>query len=155
MKIRKMQFQLIPKSAANKNIRTSMKDDQWVELSRVIRAVPECPYCNKEYPIHKMRSHEQWHFDIETEMIQLEDLVPVCDICHRTIHMTSGNEQNRAYVDRYCEVNQISREEAKQDYLDACYKRDYLETYHWKLDIDQCKEFILNKYGFHITLKEE
>ena len=140
----KLDFELVPDSVWNSNLRTILKPSMWdvVRRDAYARANGRCMICNR--PAKRLEAHERWEYDIDTCTQKLVDVVAVCHDCHACIHI--GRTQLVGDIDRainhFLKVNNCTY----SDYIKALAKANTLHrernnVHEWALDVSWLKRF--------------
>lgn len=107
---RKLEPSLVPVPLWGKSLAHYLPN--WSEVSRAVCSCGCCAICDTRTP--DLHAHEVWSYNDELHLVNLDDIIPVCENCHNVIHygkaQLEGKErQAKAW---YCQVNGVSLEDA-------------------------------------------
>lgn len=136
--MRKLNFELIPENMWYCNLRHILTKKQWDEIRKVQIEKHECKcaICNRK--VKKLECHELWNFDEENSTQTLIDVIPLCGICHRTIHIGHAAIIGKLEecLDYYCSINKCTEDECIKDYEAAFKIWNERNKIKWKLNIE-------------------
>lgn len=156
---RVLSFDLVPKLQSNRNVRTYLEYitgnyKKWSEIRKneEIKTGGLCVYCgngSQELGVnHKTECHEVWEYIYKTKTQKLIRLEPVCIVCHKIKHINQqarNKEEFNNLLELYSIINDITIEQAKEDYNIALqYKNTLDDTRFINLDLS-----ILSIYNIH------
>ena len=134
---RKLSFQLVPETQHYINLRSDIPN--WMLISDEIRKDCTCSICNKKFDSKKeLDAHEVWSYDDINYVQSLVKIIPVCKDCHLSIHIGYANVQGRhdEAFNRYIRINEISQEEAENDYKEAFTVWENRSQHNYKFEPD-------------------
>jgi hypothetical protein len=108
-----LKLNFIPLSTKGVNVR-SIKPEKWDEIRKYIYAFHgyRCQICGINRQKAPLECHEQWEWDDEKHMQILTDLLCVCHICHKTIHINQQLGFFYVCFDHLRKINKLTKEEA-------------------------------------------
>ena len=148
-----LQFELVPEPLFGKNLRSKLTSQDWTKISKSVRKYCRCSICKQKYPEEELEAHEVWSYnDIAGEQ-KLIDIIPVCKLCHNTIHIGSGSIRYDINVlrDHYCKINGVSLEEELKIEEEAFKTWNKRNTIEWTQTTPQS---IINRYLYTNTAVE-
>lgn len=156
---RKISFNFIPKTQANKNVRSFLeyktkgyKAWQTVRNTNQERAGNLCIACGCSSTMYGKKyhteCHENWLFgrdESHRNIQKLQSLQALCMICHKIKHMNAENDMviREALLERYAEINGISILTAKNDYDTAIIELEEKNRYKYQLDLEYLEKYDL------------
>ena len=174
-KQQKLTFSALPMFAHGKNLR-SVSPYHWKGVRQGLLKEKGCccEICGatplNEKDQRNFHGHEEWEFDLENHVLILKDIRVICHLCHQTDHigllqlkLKDGRitkEQYNQVFQHYADVNGITFQQAKTDYLKSSLEwikrqNEYDPTLNhaeWKYRLD-CN--FPNKDKIEKTLKEK
>ena len=138
-----VRLQPIPRDWSGSPLRRSDRHD-WNEISRLVRDAANCTCrsCGDEPRVHV---HEQWEFDAEERLVQLDDLIVLCQLCHVAVHPTippcCGISLREAAL-HYCEAQGIDFEGYVERACECLYYERATRIKWWSLDLSLCDELL-------------
>lgn len=143
----KLKIQLIPETTYGKNVRSNISTDSWQRISNVIRyqANGICSICGKEnLDVCDMDAHEVWKYKTikrkgkKTRIQSLYKIIPVCKLCHATIHLgfTTNRGGHEVAARHYMKVNQCGRKKFIKEEKQAYKKWRKRSKHNWIIDIN-------------------
>ncbi len=141
---RKLKIELIPDGCWYSNLRTVLPKELWdvVRKTAYAEADNKCRICGRS--VKRLEAHEVWSFNKKTATQKLEDVIAVCSLCHKAIHMerTHLTENAKLVEDWYMKVNGVSYSEMRADMGKANELQKSLNGVgEWKLDLSYLKKF--------------
>lgn len=145
VKERKIKFDLIPDGCWKYNLRNILPKKLWSFLRQdsYDRANGKCFICGKK--LKKFEAHEVWDYDSDNGVIILKDVICLCPLCHKTIHIgrTSLTDDYIKAQDNYIKLNDISYSEMIKDLGEAnLLQKQRSLVSEWKMDIGWLKRFV-------------
>lgn len=141
---RKLKIELIPDGSWGYNLRSVLPKELWnvVRKEAVVRSGGKCEICGRSYA--RLEAHEVWDFNIKTSTQKLVNVIALCPLCHKAIHMERGHlcENAEEIEDWYMKVNGCSYAEMRADMgkaNDLQRKRNAVSE--WMLDLSYLKKF--------------
>lgn len=134
---RRLSFQFNPPRSLF-SIKSSFQN--WYEISNKVRSTGFCKMCGLQ--TNTLEAQELWQYDDNTHEQTLKDIIPMCKDCRSSMRMVFINddrEQSNAFS-HYKSVNQLSFEEAKQDFDDAFNVWKVRSNFVWMHDAKKIKE---------------
>jgi len=83
----KLEFEILPSGAFGNNLRNILSKKAWNYLRQVVieRHDGKCAICGRKPK--RLECHERWEFNKEEKIQRLIEIVPLCSLCHSTIHI--------------------------------------------------------------------
>lgn len=141
----KLNFEIIPTSTWNYNLRTILSKKAWdvVRREAYARANGKCVICGAK--AKRLEAHERWSYDEENKVQKLEDVIGICHNCHQVIHIGRtqliGKEDEA--IKHFEKVNGCDYQGYIKSLTEANEKNKRLsEIYDWSLDLSYLKKFI-------------
>lgn len=157
----KIVFEFIPEKQNFKNVRSFLQYrdgtyKSWKAIRDLCeeRAGGKCVICKQATPDSKNATecHEQWGFEERKKIEKLLNFESLCKTCHEIKHINrffsrdeKKTEKFNKLIDRYCELNGISKEQASKDFQFAMNERKRRNKFEFSLDLS-----LLNEYGHDI-----
>jgi hypothetical protein len=95
----KLSMELIPTPCHHRNLRNVLTKDQWLTLSREVRAAAgQCEVCGST---DRLQCDEEWTYDEMNHIQHLAGLRSVCQACHSVIHFGRTSKLAKEQADRY------------------------------------------------------
>lgn len=140
-----LQFELVPEPLFYKAPRTQMSKSEWDGISASVRKSCTCAICGKKVPIQQLHAHERYSYNDYLHIQRLVDIIPVCELCHNTIHIGYGSTAMPISDLRkhYCDVNGISEGEEQREEKSAFELWENRNNYEWTQEIP---ESVLDQY---------
>ena len=139
----KLTVELVPETCHFSNLRSNLAKQDWDKLRRECykRFDYRCSVCDGVGRDHPVEAHEVWHYDDETRIQKLMDVVALCPDCHKVKHL--GLAQIRGWYGEskkhLQKVNELTVLETER-YISSCFE-EYARRSGvcWKLDIGWLK----------------
>lgn len=139
----KLEFEMIPDTLYGINARSFLTETEWKTISHNVRKIGKCACCMESKEISKLDAHEIWDYDDKKHIQKLQDVIPVCDLCHATIHIghsiKEGLYTEDELLEHYMKVNQISKEQSETCLQNARIKIGERNKYNWTQDQSSIK----------------
>ncbi len=141
---RKLKFEIIPDGCWKYNLRNILSTKLWNFLKNDAkdRAGNKCAICGAQSA--RLEAHEVWDYDVSNGIIALKDILSICPLCHKAIHI------NRTYLtgdfekaeNQYMSVNGVSYSQMKND-LKLANELNQLrnKVSEWKMDLSWLKNY--------------
>lgn len=134
----KLFIDLVPSTAFFTNMRSELKPDEWEQVKKSVfsRANYRCEVCSGKGKTHPVECHERWHFDIETKIQKLVDLIALCPACHEATHMGLAMTRGRKSeaMNHFMKVTGMTINQANQHWREAYEYWEILSELNWRLD---------------------
>lgn len=140
----KLEFELVPDSCWYQNLRSALTQAQWdvVRKGAYARAAGRCMICGKKTA--RLEAHERWHYDEETHVQTLTDVVAVCRDCHEVIHIgrttLMGREEEACR--HYMKVNGATYAEYRKALGEANAAHARRSRMEWRTDVSLLKTLL-------------
>ena len=140
-----IKFCLIPKSSWKKNLRHKFSRAWWDKTRHAVYQSNnlKCLYCGKAC---RLDAHEQWEFNDVLKLQTLVDIIPLCGMCHKSVHIVltkslcdKGACYWDAIVSHYCKVNMVSEEQFQIEYREAIAVYEERSKWTWYIDYGKWK----------------
>lgn len=139
-----IKMQLIPSTANGLNLRTILKKREWQNISRTVRFANDgyCEYCGEQFNPVELEAHEVWKFDKKRKRMRLKDIVGICPLCHKAVHIgrtrsVEGEDKYLMAANHYMLVNNRSYKEFSEDLKKAYRKCKKRSRVKWKLKVNK------------------
>ncbi|MBB2928529.1 hypothetical protein [Paraburkholderia silvatlantica] len=152
-------FHFIPPQQNYKNVRS------WIEFNHANDSRPwqrwqdlrvecfkacnhVCQSCKQIFTDKTLELHELWSFDEQDAEQKLVSLIPLCSDCHAIAHISRHKRdtgKTSELLEKYCTYNDVSEDQAWDDYKFAEQERERRSRVKYKLNLS-----LLRKYGFEI-----
>jgi len=144
---RKLNFQLVPSTCWYSNLRSILPN--WSEISNYIRKPCKCSICGSEKQMNELHAHEVWSYDDTNHKQSLKSIICVCEDCHNSIHIGHSNVEGIGdqALQHYVEVNNITKEQADEDYKEAFRIWSIRSKFKWTLDESELYEKVKGLTG--------
>jgi hypothetical protein len=135
----KLEFELIPRTAWFKNVRSMVSKHDWDTLRKECyeKAGYVCEICGERGGRHPVEAHEVWEYDDLNRIQKLVRLIALCPSCHSVKHI--GNAYLRGVADEamvhFQHVNRITDREAKTMLYDAFCLWEERNKHDWVCDV--------------------
>lgn len=85
----RLSVELVPATCWYTNVRSNVTRAEWEKCKRYVRtrSGDRCEICGGVGPAWPVEAHEIWHYDDETQVQTLVDLIALCPPCHRVKHI--------------------------------------------------------------------
>lgn len=134
---RKINFEMIPENMWYCNLRHILTKSQWDKIRKDAyeKSNGKCVICNRK--VKRLEGHELWNFDEENGVQKLTDVIALCSICHKTIHIGHAQIIGKldACLQNYCKINNCSMNECMEDYKKAFEIWNKRNKINWRLDL--------------------
>jgi hypothetical protein len=144
----KLTIELVPQTIWFKNLRSSLKQEEWDKIRREAYAKYNhvCGICKSS---GRMNCHEIWDYDDENKIQTLKGFISLCGNCHWIKHIglasikdSEGELDMDEIIDHFCKVNNVDRKFAKQYIKEAFKIWSERSKYKWKQDLRDYKDLI-------------
>ena len=141
----KLDFEILPSSAFNNNLRTVLSKKAWdfIRKDAYARFSNKCSICGAKPK--RLEAHEVWNFDLETKTQTLNDVISVCHLCHSVIHISRTQligEEDKAII-HFKKVNGVDFTAYTAALKNANLKNIELDRVDsWILNLDWLKRYI-------------
>lgn len=138
----KIEFEMVPENMWYCNLRHILSKSQWDNIRKAscLRANNKCVICGRNSK--RLEAHELWDYNEETKIQSLKDIIALCPMCHKTIHIGFANVIGM--LDRclmhYCKVNKCTMDKCNEDYLIAVENWKRRSLIDWTLNLDWLKD---------------
>lgn len=148
----KLTIELVPQSAWNNNLRHVLPKNMWDDIRKIVYAKYDgkCAICQK--PSKKLHAHEVWKYDDKTHIQHLQDIIPLCSLCHLVKHpgFASVNEGRGgapmiAVIAHFKRVNKVDESVFRKHYQEELVKFEERSKYEWTMDLRRYVESIDKK----------
>ena len=106
----KLELALVPSVLWGRSLAHHLAN--WGEVKAKVCECGQCALCDTK--TDKLDAHEVWEYHDDTHIVDLADIIPVCDNCHSVLHygysQIHGKEQ-QAFA-WYCKVNNLTPQQA-------------------------------------------
>lgn len=156
----RINIEMIPFTMWGKNLRILLSTTTWANLRYLFNATsdkpdyfmfsghplndyglalgenPKCKICQTEYD--ELELHEVWKFNDRSRVQKLVDLIPVCNLCHFSIHFGRASQlgKQKEVIGHIQRVNQWTKTKVKQQITVAQNKWLKRSRYHYELDLN-------------------
>lgn len=143
--IEKIRIELVPDSQMGISLKNGLKPSDWNKLRQVAikKSNNCCACCGKK--LTRFEAHEVWSYNEKAKTRKLENIIAVCSLCHKAIHMNRSFtcENIELVEDHYMKVNNASYSEMKKALKDANERQKELsKIYDWQLDFSSLNEYM-------------
>lgn len=141
----RLNFELVPDSCWQSNLRTLLKPAVWDAIRKTVYAEygGKCAICGAN--CSRLEAHEQWEYDEERKVQRLARVIAVCHLCHSVIHIgytqLKGDEQ--AAARHFMKVNGCTYAEYRKALGEAneIHRRRNLVD-EWQLDVSALERYL-------------
>ena len=139
---KKIKFEMIPENMWYCNLRHILSKSQWdiIRKDAYQKSNEKCMICNRK--VKRLEAHELWNFNEITQTQSLTDVIALCSICHKTIHIGHASIIGKLEecFKNYCKINKCSIEECLTDYKKAFDLWNERNKINWILDLEWLEE---------------
>ena len=85
----KLEIELVPQTLFEQNLRSLLTKKQWDKVRRTAYAEygNQCAICGGHGNKHPVEAHELWVYDDVIRTQTLQEVVAVCPLCHKALHI--------------------------------------------------------------------
>ena len=143
----KLKIELIPSSSWQSNLRGILKPSMWnaIRNNVYLKNNSKCVICSR---IGRLHAHEVWEFDDVNHIQKLEDIIPVCYLCHMVKHIGFSSLNQKAtgietekLIKHFMNVNKCDRKTYQSHLRQAMEKFYERSRFEWQLDLTKLKDF--------------
>ena len=143
----KLTIELVPQSSWQNNLRTLLKPTMWKEIrSKALNKYNnKCAICNRT---GKMHAHEVWEYDDENKIQKLNDVVPLCYMCHMVKHIGFASYQMsktggdlEKFIKYFMSINKVDRLTYQKHLTEVLKNFEERSKYEWQLDLEELKNY--------------
>lgn len=139
---RKIEFEMVPENMWQINLRHLLKKSEWDKIRKDVyeKAEGKCKICGKKSK--RLEAHEFWEYIEDKKIQKLKEVVALCSICHKTIHIGFANALGLTdkCFKNYCKLNNCTERECIKDYNDAVLNWQKRSKIDWILDLSWLEE---------------
>lgn len=131
---RPLRIILVPQPLFNKSLAHFLPN--WGQVRDKVCSCGCCAICDTKAPANKLHAHEVWKYNDDNHTVDLEDILPVCENCHLTLHFGKANvdgKQKEALA-WYCKVNGTTKEMARHEIKGAFEWWRIRSDYPWRFN---------------------
>lgn len=138
----RLEMEMLPASTRGVNLRRMLTRAQWSRVrASALRACDErCAICGRRNA--RLECHEVWSFDDVQRIQKLENVIPLCAMCHHVKHIGMAGRLAQAgrldiwrVVNHTCEVNGCSVDDFYRA-RDAAYRlAERRSRAAWRVDV--------------------
>lgn len=110
---------------------------------KLLKKHDKCVICGKKNDLH---IHEEWSYDLNTGIAKIEELKPICELCHSIIHL---NRSSHTILGRLNPAKDFFDDNEYWGYLEKQEKHWYKVNGFKKMKLDKYIEFEL--FNIHQT----
>lgn len=145
----KLTIQMVPSSTWNNNLRHVLPKKMWDDIRKKVYARNDgrCAICKKLSK--KLHAHEVWEYDDKTHIQHLNDILPLCSLCHlvkhpgfASINETRGGAPMAAVIAHFKQVNKVGEDVFRKHYKEELEKFEERSRYEWTMDISSYKNLL-------------
>lgn len=126
---RPLRVSLVPESLWGKSLAHVLPN--WSAVRNKVCACGCCAVCDTKTT--ELHAHEVWHYDDDKHIVDLADIIPVCENCHMALHFGKANVDGKTKeaLAWYCQVNGIAKDIAKHEIRQAFETWEMRNRYPW------------------------
>lgn len=138
----KLLIELVPKTCWYSNVRSIVKQSQWVKIRKEVYAKANflCEICGEQGTRHPVECHEVWAYDEEILTQRLDHFLSICPLCHEVKHIGSARNRERALF-RFTIVNNLNKESARKIIMAVFKEWEIRSRQDWEFDIELLKNY--------------
>lgn len=138
----KILIELVPSTCFYSNVRSAVSAQNWdiIRKDAYKRYNLMCSICNVK---GRMEAHEIWHYNDQTHIQKLHDVVSVCNACHMLYHLGYASVKGKLpqSLNRLAKLNNWNMATTKE-YVDIIFEIHAQRSQHqWNIDLTWLNRF--------------
>lgn len=138
----KLTIEMVPSSSWNNNLRHVLTKKMWDDIRKKVytKYKGKCAICGKTPK--KLHAHEVWEYQDEGHVQVLQDIIPLCTMCHLVKHIgfasineSRGGAPMIAVIAHFYKVNKVDREVFQKHYEEELKKYEERSRFEWTMDL--------------------
>lgn len=140
-----IKIELVPNDQMGISLKNGLKKSDWDKIRKIAikKSNGVCACCGKK--LSRFEAHEVWSYDEKKKIRKLENIIAVCSLCHKGIHMNRSFlcENIEEIENHYMKVNKCSYSEMKNKLKQANeIQKELSKIYDWQLDLSILQEYM-------------
>jgi hypothetical protein len=133
----KLWANLVPEQSFKANLRYILSKKEWntIRLAVYRRDEYKCTICKRDDV--KLNAHEDWIYDYKKGLQKLNNIIALCDLCHKNIHLghsvSVDVESKEKIRQHWCKINNQNEEDFKRYFFNVLVLWRLKNKIQWKI----------------------